>query len=51
MSAKETAKVMAWGLGPDWQATNASAPVTSVVNGIRRGMFVPAAAAQTKVRS
>lgn len=42
MAAKETAKLMAWGLGPDWQAANASAPITNVVNGIRRGMFIAA---------
>lgn len=42
MTAKETAKLMAWGLGPNWEAANASAPTTSVVDGIRRGVFVAA---------
>ena len=50
MTAKETAKLMAWGLGPDWQAANASAPISNVVNGIRRGMFVAPTANQAKVK-
>ena len=49
MTAKETAKLMAWGLGPDWQAANAIAPVTHVVNGIKRGMCIAPTANQTKV--
>ena len=49
MTAKETAKLMAWGLGPDWQAANATAPITNVVNGIRRGMYIAPTANQTKV--
>ena len=42
MAAKEIAKLMAWGLGPDWQAANATAPITNVVNGVRRGVFIAA---------
>ena len=49
MTAKETAKLMAWGLGPNWQAANATAPITNVVNGIRRGMYVAPTVSQTKV--
>lgn len=49
MTAKETAKLMALGLGPEWQAANATAPITNVVNGIRRGMYIAPTANQTKV--
>lgn len=49
MTAKETAKLMAWGLGPNWQAANASAPIANVVNGIRRGMYAAPTVSQTKV--
>ena len=49
MKAKEAAKLMAWGLGPDWQGTNASALISNVVCGIRRGMAVAPTGNQTKV--
>ena len=49
MKAKEAAKLMAWGLGPDWQGTNASALISNVVCGIRRGMAVASTGNQTKV--
>ncbi|KAL0046820.1 hypothetical protein WJX82_010732 [Trebouxia sp. C0006] len=49
MKAKEAAKLMAWGLGPDWQGTNASALISNVVCGIRRGMAVAPTGNQTKL--
>jgi len=49
MKAKEAAKLMAWGLGPDWQGTNASALISNVVCGVRRGMAVAPTGNQTKV--
>ena len=50
IGAKETAKLMAWGLGPDWQAANASAPISNIVNAVRRGMFVAPNPNQSKVK-
>ncbi|KAL0022336.1 hypothetical protein WJX77_001433 [Trebouxia sp. C0004] len=49
IKAKEAAKLMAWGLGPDWQGTNASALISNVVCGIRRGMAVAPTGNQTKL--
>ncbi len=49
MKAKEAAKLIAWGLGPDWQGTNAGALISNVVYGIRRGMAVAPTGNQTKV--
>jgi hypothetical protein len=49
MKAKEAAKLMAWGLGPDWQGTNTSALISNVVCGIRRGMAIAPTGNQTKV--
>jgi len=49
MKAKEAAKLMAWGLGPDWQGTNASALISNVVCGVRRGMAVAPTGNKTKV--
>jgi len=49
MKAKEAAKLMAWVLGPDWQGTNASALISNVVCGVRRGMAVAPTGNQTKV--
>ncbi len=49
MKAKEAAKLMAWGLGPDWQGTNASALISNVVCGIRRGMAIAPTGYQAKV--
>jgi len=49
MKAKEAAKLMAWGLGPDWQGTNASALISNVVCGIRRGIAIAPTGNQTKV--
>ena len=44
LGAKETAKLMSWGLGSDWQRAAASAPIQNVVCGIRRGVaLIPTA--------
>lgn len=51
LKAKEAAKLMTWGLGPDWQGTNASALISNVVCGIRRGMAVVLTGNQAKVVS
>ena len=49
LGAKQGAKLMAWGLGPDWQTANPSVLISNVVNGIRRGMAFAQTGTQTKV--
>ena len=49
IGAKEAAKLMAWAMGPDWQAANARALISNVVCGIRRGMAVASSGNQAKV--
>ena len=49
LGAKQGAKLMAWGLGPDWQTANPSVLISNVVNGIRRGMAFAQTGIQTKV--
>lgn len=51
IGAKEATKLMAWGLGADWQGANARALISNVVCGIRRGMAVASSGSSAKVGS
>ena len=49
LGAKETAKLMSRGLGPDWQRAAASASIQTVVCGIRRGVALASTGNQSTV--